>query len=120
MACDVICCDCPRNSQKLEPKDVLRDINRMQAAAKITLHPRCLCTYIIPLPLAAVEWSRLLLNDVICSECITVHFQWEGNLSLVTLTIDLDIQTHPSEGPDTVTRLPCEFSANPFSSSRDT
>jgi len=29
-------------------------------------------------PLAAMEWSRLLLHDVICIKHITVHFQWEG------------------------------------------
>jgi len=54
-------------------------------------------------PPAATEWSRLLLNYVICSEHVTVHFQWEGSLSLVTLTLtfDLDIQTRPSEGPNT-------------------
>ena len=37
-------------------------------------------------------------------------------LSVVTSTFDLDIQTHPSEGP---TRLLCEFGANPFSGSHD-
>jgi len=30
-----------------------------------------------------------------------MHFQWGGNLSLVTLAFDLDIQTHASEGPIT-------------------
>ena len=30
--------------------------------------------------------------------------------------IDLDVQTHPSEGPNTSS---CEFGANPFSESRD-
>jgi len=53
----------------------------------------------LPSPPAATEWS--LLIDVICSERVTVHFQWGGNLSLVTLTFDLDIQTRPSEGPST-------------------
>ena len=55
-------------------------------------------------PLAAMEWSRLLLHDVICSEHITTHFQWGGNLSnlsLVTLTFDLDIQTCLSERSNT-------------------
>ena len=46
-----------------------------------------------------MEWS-LLLHDIICSECITIYFQLGGNLSLVTLTFDLDIQTRPSEGPN--------------------
>jgi len=47
---------------------------------------RWLCTPITP---AATEWSPLLLRDVICSERVTVHFQWGGNLSLVILTFDL-------------------------------
>jgi len=46
---------------------------------------------------AATEWSRLLLCDFICSERVTMHFQWERNLSLVTSTFDLDIQTCPSK-----------------------
>jgi len=50
---------------------------------------------------ATMEWSRLLLHDVICSEHVTMHFQWGGNLYLVTLSVDLDIQTRPSEGPNT-------------------
>jgi len=29
-------------------------------------------------PPAATEWFRLLLNDVICSQRVTVHFQWGG------------------------------------------
>jgi len=37
-------------------------------------------------------------------------------LFLVTLTFDLDIQTHPSEGQN---RLPSKFGANPFSRSWD-
>jgi len=48
-----------------------------------------------------MEWSRLLLHDVICSERVTMHFQWGGNLSLMTVTFDVDIQTRPSEGPNT-------------------
>jgi len=52
-------------------------------------------------PPAATEWSRLLLHDVSCSERVTMHFQLGGNLSMVTLTFDLDIQTRPSEGPNT-------------------
>jgi len=58
-------------------------------------------------PLTAMEWSRLLLHHVICSqrapfcccrgwrEC-TAHF-----LSLVTLTFETNITTRPSEGPNT-------------------
>jgi len=34
-------------------------------------------------PPAATEWSRLLLHDVICSERVTIHFQWGGTLFLV-------------------------------------
>jgi len=44
--------------------------------------------------------ALLLLLDVICSERFTTHFQQGANLSLVTLTFDLDIQTRPSEGPN--------------------
>jgi len=62
--------------------------------------PHCLCTA-LPSPPAVTEWSCLLLHDIICSEGITMHFQWRGNLSLVTLTFDLDIQTRMSEGPIT-------------------
>jgi len=50
---------------------------------------------------AATEWSCLLLHHVICSYRVTVHFQWGGNLSLVPLTFDLDIQTRLNEGPNT-------------------
>jgi len=69
-----------------------------------------LCAPITP---AAMELSRLLLHDLICSQHVTMYFQRGGNLSPVTLTFD--IQTRPSKE----TRLPCEFGANPFSSSRD-
>jgi len=61
-----------------------------------------------------MEWSRLLLNDVICSEHIAMHFQQGGNLSLVTMTFD--IQTRPSERPNMPSH---EFGANLLSSSRD-
>jgi len=43
---------------------------------------------------AAREWSRLLLHDVICSQRVTMHFQWGGNLSPVPftfMTFDPDI-----------------------------
>jgi len=30
-----------------------------------------------------------------------MHFQWGGNLSVLTITFDLDIQTRPSERPNT-------------------
>ena len=39
------------------------------------------------------------MHDVICSERVTMHFQWGRKVSLVTLTFDLDIQTRPSVGP---------------------
>jgi len=45
-----------------------------------------LCTPITPL--TATQWS-LLLPYVICSERVTMHFPWGGNLSLMTLTFDL-------------------------------
>jgi len=37
-----------------------------------------------------MEWSRLLVHDIICSKRVTVYFEWGGNLSLVTLTFDRD------------------------------
>jgi len=43
----------------------------------------------LPSPPAATGWSRLLLRDFIFSQRVTMHFQWGGNLSLVTLTFDL-------------------------------
>ena len=55
-------------------------------------------------PQAAMEWSRLRLHDVICSErvpfrrCRTVMEVDNTFLSVVTLTFDLDIQIHLSEG----------------------
>ena len=49
-----------------------------------------------------MQWSRLLMHDVICSESVTIHFQWGRKVSLVTLTFDLDIQTRPSEGPQSL------------------
>jgi len=61
-------------------------------------------------PPAAMEWSCLLLHDVICSVWHMAHaLQCTVNgddtavfpvLSLVTLTFDLDIQTRPSKGPN--------------------
>jgi len=48
----------------------------------------------------SMEWSHLLLHDVIFSKRITLHFQWGENLSLMTLTFDLHIQTIPGEGPN--------------------
>jgi len=53
---------------------------------------------------------HLLLIDVICSECAAMHYQWGGNLSVVTFTFTFK----PNR-----TRLACEFGANPFSGSRD-
>jgi len=58
-------------------------------------------------PPAATEWSHLLLCDIICSERIPLCQcrEWREYtarfLSLVTLTLDLDIQTRPSEGTNT-------------------
>jgi len=75
-------------------KDVLRNINRTQAA-EITRLP------------AATEWCRLLLHDVICNKHVPFcccRGLWECTarfLSLVTLTFDLDIQTCPSKEPNT-------------------
>jgi len=46
---------------KTRAKDVLPNINRTQAA-EIT---------------PVTEWPRLLLTDVICSECILFHHRWE-------------------------------------------
>jgi len=65
MACDVICCDCvcPRNSQKLEPKDVLPNINRIQLSSHFT-HAVCALTSSPPpgsngMVLSATEWRYL-------------------------------------------------------------
>jgi len=75
-----------------------------------------------PIP-AAMDWSRLLLHDVICSECVPfrrcrgvigVHSVF---LSLVTFDLwPWHYLTCPSEDQ---TCLPCEFGAKPFSRSRD-
>jgi len=56
-------------------------INPVQASTSVHSHH----------PPTAMGWSRLLLRDVVCSEHVTVHFQLGGNLSVVTLTFDLDI-----------------------------
>ena len=49
-----------------------------------------------------------------------MHLQLGGNLFLVTLTFDLDIQTRPSEGPNTKHVFLVNLTdANPFSGSRD-
>ena len=91
-----------QSNRQTRAKDVLPNINRTQAA-EITSPP------------AATEWSRLLLRDVICKDRVTVCHAAEWTipslpgvmgvhsafLSLVTLTFDLDIQTHLSEGPNT-------------------
>jgi len=61
----------------------------------------CTQTTALPSPPAVTEWSRLLVLEVICSMHVTMHFHWGGNLSLVILTFDLDIQSHSSEGPNT-------------------
>ena len=56
---------------KPEANDVLPNINRTQAATYRSHFARAVCA--LPSPPAATEWSRLLLNDVICSESVTVH-----------------------------------------------
>jgi len=43
-----------------------------------------------------------------------MHFQWAGNLSLVILTFDLDIQIRPSEGPNTSSLWIWRKSVQPF------
>ena len=69
------------------------------------------------LPPAAMQWSRLLLRDAVCSERVTMRHAAEWTirsmpgvmgvhsafLSLVTLTLifDLDIQIRPRHGPNT-------------------
>jgi len=47
-----------------------------------------------------MEWSRLLVHDIICSKRVTVYFEWGGNLSLVTLTFDRDKQPMSSAVAD--------------------
>jgi len=79
-----------KKDKKTAAKDVLPNITTRSRAVQCT-----------PIPPTRTEWFRLLLRDVICSQRITVHFQWGENLSLVTLTFDLNIQTRPSEGPST-------------------
>jgi len=44
-------------------------VQKLKQGNRVTLHPRCA----LPSPHAATEWSVLLLNDVICSERVTVH-----------------------------------------------
>jgi len=78
-----------RQTDKLEATNILPNINRTHAPPN---HP-----------LAATEWSRLLLHDVICSQrvpfrrCRVVIGVHSTFLSLVTLIFDLGIQTRPSE-----------------------
>jgi len=66
---------------------------------------------VAPSPPAATEWSALLADDVTCSVWRTAHAlhglpmgmtqHFFSFLSLMILTFDLDIQTRPSEGPNT-------------------
>jgi len=76
---------------QLQAKDVLPNTNRTQAATRITLRPRCLCTPITPgsdgMVPSVAAWRYLQPARY--------------NLSLMTLTFDLGIQTPPSEGPNT-------------------
>jgi len=88
-------------------------INHMQATTWINIaHTVCA----LPSPPAATQWSSLLLHNVICSERIIMHFQSGGNLFWwpwpLTLTFKLVWERDQ-------TRLPCEFSANPFSGPRN-
>ena len=81
------------------------------------MQPRCA----LPSPPASTEWSRLLLHDVICSQRVTMHFQWEEICPWWPwpLTFDLDIHTPAVLRARDQTRLPCEFGANPLRGSRD-
>jgi len=45
---------------------------------------------------AATEWSRLLLNNVICSNRVTMHFQWGGKPTKLPLP-PWDFVTLPEE-----------------------
>jgi len=76
-------------------------------------------------PLATTEWSGLLLRDVIYSERVPFRrcrgwwdymTQQFSVLPLVTLTFDLwlDIQTRPSEGPNTSSLWICRKYIKPF------
>jgi len=90
----------PAKTQKLiskksnTAKDVLPNTHRTQAP-KITLGRH------------GMVWCRPLLLHAVCSEriplvrCRRVAGVPSAFLSLVTLTFDLDIQTRPSEGPNT-------------------
>jgi len=50
-------------AESTEAKDVLPNINHMQDAA-------------LPSPLAATEWSHLLLHDLVCRECGPLRRCW--------------------------------------------
>jgi len=58
-------------------------------------------------PPAATEWCHLLLHDVVCSQLVPFRRCWGWweckacFLFLITLILDLDIQTRPSKGPNT-------------------
>ena len=114
----VLCCDTSQHFWTCLKSHMAnlceRVLQMLSARAKDVLpnkpHTAVLYTPITPTP--ATEWSHLLLHDIICSERVTVHFQWGGNLSLMTLTFKLI----PARDQ---TRLSCEFGAYPFSGSRD-
>ena len=61
----------------------------------------------LPSPPAATQWSRLLLTGVICSECVTVHFEWGGNMSLWPWPLTFILVQARDQ-----TRLSREFGAN--------
>jgi len=71
-------------------------------------------------PSLATEWCHLPLHNVICSECIPFchcwgWWEWTAHfLSRVTSTFDLDIQTRPSEGPNTSSLWMWRISVQPF------
>jgi len=77
------------NNGNTRAKDVLPNMHRTQGQRN---HPTT----------AATEWCHLPLRDVICSERVPFVAAKSGGsgLSLVTMTFDLDIQTHLSEGPN--------------------
>jgi len=99
-------------------KDVLPNTHRTQATASVQSRH-----HVSPSPPAAMEWSRLLLVDVICSVRrrrpwwrLTMHCQragrplsWPSPLTLIFKLVRARDQT----------RLPCEFGTNPFSDSKD-
>ena len=85
-------------------------------------------------PLAAMEWSRLLLHDITCSDHVTMRHAAEQTIASLPGWGTGLMKVHNVlcpwlSGPLTLTfklvrardqtRLPCEFGANPLSGSRD-